>query len=164
MSQVSWVFWFVCLFFESRMFCDEISFLEEQLILTRTTLTPDTILPTRNISTRAAAQYLHLPSRTSFFLKSHMTMFIPSGKFTSSGSSHECKQDFLDGGCSGWMGQQRSSIVDFVACVTLPQPNTYLKVLLPVPLSDTMTEQVWACKEIATQEEQRSWLKLRQFR
>lgn len=86
------------------MFCDEISFLEEQLILTRTTLTPDTILPTRNISTRAAAQYLHLPSRTFFSLKSHVTMFIPSGKFTSSGSSQECKQDFLDGGCSGWMG------------------------------------------------------------
>lgn len=86
------------------MFCDEISFLEEQLLLTRMTLTPDTILPTRNISTRAAAQCLHLPSRTFFFLKSHMTMFIPSGKFTSSGSSQECKQDFLDGGCSGWMG------------------------------------------------------------
>lgn len=62
----------------------------------------------------------------------------------------------------GW-GQQRSSIVDFIACVTLSQPNTYLRVLLPVPLSDTMTEQVWVRKEIATQEEQRCWLKLWQF-
>lgn len=64
----------------------------------------------------------------------------------------------------GW-GQQRSSIVDVAACVTLSHPDTdiYLRVLLPVPLPDTMTEQVWAHKAIATHEEQCSWLELRQF-
>lgn len=65
----------------------------------------------------------------------------------------------------GW-GQQRSSIVDFAACVTLSHPDTdtYLRVL-PVlfPFPDTMTEQVWARKAIATHEEQRCWLELRQF-
>lgn len=64
----------------------------------------------------------------------------------------------------GW-GQQQSSMVDFAAYMTLSHPDTgtYLRVLLPVPLPDTMTEQVWSHKAIATHEEQHSWLKLRQF-
>lgn len=138
------------------MFCDEIVFLEKQLILTCMTLTPDTILPTKNISTRAAAQYLHLPSRTFFFLKSHVTMFIPSGKFTSSGSSHECKQDFLDGGCSGWMGSTTilyhrlccwDRLCDSIPTQYLPEgPSSCAP-------SRTITEQVWARKAIATHEE-----------
>lgn len=49
--------------------------------------------------------------------------------------------------------------------MTLSHPDTenYLRVLLPVPLPDTMAEQVWAHKAIATHEEQRSWLEMRQF-
>lgn len=79
-------------------------------------------VPTRNVSNGATAQYLHLSSRTFFLLKRHVTVFIPSGKFTSSGSSQEGKQDFLDGGCTGWV--ESTTILDhhFVIGMALSLP------------------------------------------
>lgn len=99
------------------------------------------MVPTRNISNGATVQYLHLPSRTFSFLKRHVTMFIPTGKFTSSGSSHEGKQDFLDGGCSGWV--EWTTILYHLLCYLYgPQPSS----LCP---SDITAERVCTWKATA---------------
>lgn len=100
-------------------------------------------------------QYLHLPSRTFFLLKRHVTVFIPSGKFTSSGSSQEGKQDFLDGDCTGWV--ESTTVLDhhFVIGLALSLPPWALfrhSSRMSVP------EKQQLCLAISD-----SWLEARQF-
>lgn len=111
-----------CFLFDSQMSCDE-SRLPGGAANLRScdSNSRHMTVPTRNISNGATAQCLHLPSRTFFLLKRHVTMFIPSGKFTSSGSSQEGKQDFLDGGCTGWV--ESTTILYHLLCHWCgPQP------------------------------------------
>lgn len=144
------------------------SLLEEWLVLICVILTPDT--PSCPLGTFPIGQlysiYIYIPEH-SFSLKSHVTMFIPSGKFTSSGSSHECKQDFLDGGCPGWVGST-TILYHLLCCLCgcvptwhwyLPEGPPQPKALLPLPLSDTRTGQVCTWKATAIHECQHSWWK-----
>lgn len=123
-----------CFLFDSQMSCDE-SRLPGGAANLRScdSNSRHMTVPTRNISNGATAQCLHLPSRTFFLLKRHVTMFIPSGKFTSSGSSQEGKQDFLDGGCTGWV----ESTISFTLLLVWPSA------CLPGPFSDIAAEWVY---------------------
>lgn len=126
-----------CFLFDSQMSCDESRLPggAANLRLSDSNSRHMTV-PTRNISNGATAQCLHLPSRTFFLLKRHVTMFIPSGKFTSSGSSQEGKQDFLDGGCTGWV--ESTTILYHSLCYWCG-----LSACLPEPFSDIAAEWVY---------------------